>query len=1076
MKKEVDFVVSNTYMSSFYAVLDKIADIINKDKFQNIILVVPDKFSMNAEQLVFEYLNTSSLFNVWTTTLSRLEKKVLLGYENGLNVLTKQSGTLLVGKIVLQNADKLLTYKKVCNQFAFAENMFNTINLLKSSGITPDELLLNIDNSNFGNKIKDIYTIYNEYEKALGKDNLDTVTRYELFDKVSKNNEYIKKSDVFFAMFDSFTNAQISLLTNLSQTAKSLTVGCCYNVLQGNKNIYDNVVFQRLNNAFENCGIKTKISFKNAKLNPLQNFLLNNLYNFDNKLTFETNKVKVIECESIEQELRYVASKIKYLALEKNYKFDDINVAINGIEDYSLLVQQIFAEYDIPYFLDITKTLNDHYFIKTIALIFDFITDKNLTVDAVSISQSPLFDIDAQNQATFENFCYKYNVIGDEFYRPFNFENSNECAVAEETRKQIFDNILKLKNNLENSKNFAEIIDNLICYLQDIQAKETIENYSQQQDNVECAIDNQVYDKFLNLLSEAESVFANDKVDVRFAIETLKSGFNSVKLSSIPINCNSVFVGDCSKSTFITKKALFIVGATQSRMPIASVDAGTITDDEIQNFKSKNKITPSIKEINKREKFKLFNLLLNFTDMLELTYSLLIKGQVQFASDFANKLCDILTFDGKKLPIDSYNQIPLLIFDDEQDSLLPEYYVGTVQNATRIAKSQKQENQTIKYMLCQNMQQTLKEQEKLYLKDEKRFVLKNAKEVLFPNGLTKVSQIESYFNCPFKQFVDYGIRPQIHQKFELKAVDVGNILHKIAQLFIDDCIKNDFKNIDAKNLATKYFDKVINSNDYKNLKEKKYELNSLKQEAVRFCCAIKYQIDSSDYRPKKSEFKFENYNLPSGLTLKGFVDRLDICDANNTFKIVDYKTGNEEFSYQNAYYGLKIQLVTYLKVLQDILAKRPAGAMYMPVKNKFSDKETTEYNAYKLSGVLLNDQDVIFRTDKHLVEQNSSDIINVAFTKERDINKNSLKLLLSNQEMQELIDYCYNILNGAVDEMLNGYILPKPYKEGMKNSCEYCDYKSLCQYDIMQNGCRVLNEKKDKLSFIKDKNGEQSCK
>ena len=261
MKKEVDFVVSNTYMSSFYAVLDKIAEITNKDKFQNIILVVPDKFSMNAEQLIFEYLKTNSLFNVWTTTLSRLEKKVLLGYENGLNVLTKQSGTLLVGKIVLQNADKLLTYKKVCNQFAFAENMFNTINLLKSSGITPDELLLNIDNSNFGNKIKDIYTIYNEYEKALGKDNLDTVTRYELFDKVSKNNNYIKNSDVFFAMFDSFTNAQISLLTNLSQTAKSLTIGCCYNVLQGNKNIYDNVVFQRLNNAFESCAIKTKISF-----------------------------------------------------------------------------------------------------------------------------------------------------------------------------------------------------------------------------------------------------------------------------------------------------------------------------------------------------------------------------------------------------------------------------------------------------------------------------------------------------------------------------------------------------------------------------------------------------------------------------------------------------------------------------------------------------------------------------------------------------------------------------------------------------------------------------------------------
>ena len=53
MKKQVDFVLSNTYLSSFYGVLDNIKQIINKDKTQSIILVVPDKFSLNAEQLVF---------------------------------------------------------------------------------------------------------------------------------------------------------------------------------------------------------------------------------------------------------------------------------------------------------------------------------------------------------------------------------------------------------------------------------------------------------------------------------------------------------------------------------------------------------------------------------------------------------------------------------------------------------------------------------------------------------------------------------------------------------------------------------------------------------------------------------------------------------------------------------------------------------------------------------------------------------------------------------------------------------------------------------------------------------------
>ena len=365
MKKPVDFVVSNTYLSSFYGALEKIKQITSEDKFQNIILVVPDKFSMNAEQLIFDALGKNSIFNVWPTTLSRLEKKVLQNIEDKLNILSKQSGTMLVSKIVLQNVENLNTYKKLSDKYSFAESMFNTINLLKNSGITPPELLNNVDNSNFGKKIDDIHKIYVEYEKALGNENLDTVTRYELFDKISQNDDYIKNSHIFFAMFDSFTNAQISLLLKLSQTAKSLCIATCYNNFQNNKHVYDNVIFQRLSSSFYDNNIKVNVQFYNRDIGALQNHIANNLFSFKECKTFETDCVKVIECETIEQELRYVASKIKYLILEKGYSFDDINIAVNGLEDYYLSAQKIFSEYTLPVYFDVSKTLDEHYFVKT---------------------------------------------------------------------------------------------------------------------------------------------------------------------------------------------------------------------------------------------------------------------------------------------------------------------------------------------------------------------------------------------------------------------------------------------------------------------------------------------------------------------------------------------------------------------------------------------------------------------------------------------------------------------------------------------------------------------------------------
>ena len=53
-KNNVEFVISNTYLSGFYEIIEKIKTLTNSDKFQNIILVVPDKFSLNAEQIFME--------------------------------------------------------------------------------------------------------------------------------------------------------------------------------------------------------------------------------------------------------------------------------------------------------------------------------------------------------------------------------------------------------------------------------------------------------------------------------------------------------------------------------------------------------------------------------------------------------------------------------------------------------------------------------------------------------------------------------------------------------------------------------------------------------------------------------------------------------------------------------------------------------------------------------------------------------------------------------------------------------------------------------------------------------------
>lgn len=1061
----VEILLSNTYLASFYAVLDKIAIMSKQDKFANIILVVPDKFSLNAEQLMFDRLKTTSVFNVWLTTQSRLIAKVMEDQKD-LKLLSKNSGTMLVSEIIQNNIDKISTYKKIASNYSFAETMFNVINLLKSSGITPDELKQNFDETNFGLKIQDIYLIYNEYEKSL-ETNIDSITRLQIFDRLAVQSDYIKNSQIFFAMFDSFTNAQLSSIVTLAKSAKSFCIGMCANTLQSNSLIYDNVTFSRLTSKFQDSFVHYDVKNIASNFSPIQNFMIQNLFSVKPNQQMETDRINMVECENTEKEIFYTASKIKYLILEKHYKFDQINIAVCGLEDYQLLITKFFDQFDLPYYIDSARTMLDSNFVKTLIGIFDFIVHNSLTSDAISIAKSPLFNVSSEDLEIFENYCYKYNISGNDFFSSFEYGDSDNKTICENVRKTVFLPIKNFAESICDVKKCGEYVQALNNFLQKLDAENVLNaDAEKKQDVVEQKIETQVYQKLQDLLTETTNLLCNEQMTKEMFFEMLKSGLASINLLTVPLKCDSIFIGDASQSTYYPRKILFVLGATSTRMPSYQLDFGTITDSEIKSFKSKEQITPSIKELNKREKFKLFCLLSSASDGLDICYSDLTAGEVSKPSEFMLELSKIFTCNAKPLAIETYGMETIKPKDTL--STLPAYYVGTTLNAINIAKGR---IDALKTFLQPNLDEIIKKCEQNYLDDLNKFSINDARHILFNNAKISVTQVEKYFSCPFKQFIDSGVKPRENDKFEVKSLDVGNILHKTAELYVDYCIENNFETADTDALAKKAFEKAIFGIDNKYLKTNKHALKSLEQEALRFCNAIQNQINSSDFKPKFAEYKFNNFKLENGIYMDGKADRLDFDDSINAFRVIDYKTGKDKFDFKSAYYGIKLQLFVYLKVLQDLLNKKGIETAYMPVRNNYKSFGDSDFKNYKLDGVTLFDEGIIAKLDKNLVNNNESDIIDVKYNKAHDsIDSRKQSNLLSSKQFVDIENYCIKILNGAITEMLDGYISPKPYLENeFENSCAFCKYKGICHYQIMEQGYRTLS-KKTKTDFCEGEN------
>ena len=96
---------------------------------------------------------------------------------------------------------------------------------------------------------------------------------------------------------------------------------------------------------------------------------------------------------------------------------------------------------------------------------------------------------------------------------------------------------------------------------------------------------------------------------------------------------------------------------------------------------------------------------------------------------------------------------------------------------------------------------------------------------------------------------------------------------------------------------------------------------------------------------------------------------MDILDQERV-KIIDYKTGKENFNIEEARGGYRLQLMLYLKAAQGTVRK-PAGVFYFLIgdprvdltgteREKISEKISKEMRKFfRLNGIMINDDQVI---------------------------------------------------------------------------------------------------------------------
>lgn len=1025
----------------------------SRDKTKKHIIIAPDRSLFSLEERLFDELQESCFFDVSVMSMSKFASNLLK--TNTKKILTKQSGVALVKKILMENQDKLSTFSKATRYMGFASSLFETICLFKSCNISCEEMC--VDNDNYSSlKQKDIKLVYGEYEKFLKNDYTDSFNQLKLFADLI-NSDFCKNTCFYFVEFDDFTSLMYLIISKLAKFSEKFYITCTYS--KGtNANIYTNKVYFDLIDLFKLEGLTYNLIKPENK-----NLLAENLLAYRPNKLKEENNITINSFENINDEIKYTIADInRKVSNITNINYGDFAIVLPSFLTYKKLIKNELGAYKIPAYFDENQILSEHAFIRLLFDMCNLLNGQFLGSDYLQVIKNKILGFDDEEVLKIDDYIKLYNCKG---LMCIKYPNTTDSKLIDFGQK-----LLTWKTDTKKYETIEDFYNNIILDIYNYISL-NLDTYIQNISPIEKRIFSQVLDKFESIGEDFVRVFGKDKMSFEEFEETYKSYFESTNISLPPITSNTLFVADFESSYVSNYKYIYVLGCSEGKLPSFKIDNGILTDEDIARLPNAKKINPTISLINKRKTFKLFDLVFRAKDKLILSFAYANGEGKLYPNSLVKSIVNILDIEFHNGSFD------LDIINNSLDTLNLENICFNNQNESQIISNilLLTKNWDI-YNSYPNFRTILSLLVDVYNKKEIYSLIDNNADVvkdirlkninLLNKDYTSVSQIETYFACPYKHFARYGLGLNIKKNYEIKPNDIGTIIHRVLKCIVPYILDGETIQVVLTKANIK-FHKILEEDEYSAFIKNPiniYIIKSLEKELNRIVEAIINQINLSSYKPNKKylEYRFVTSQIIDGIKIKGSIDRVDVWGDN--FIIIDYKTGDSNFDdYTEVASGKKLQLLVYAKEFEQESKFKPCGVFYLPISNALKKQKDS---GYKFIGVADNDKNNLYAIDNSLSNcSTKSTILNLSTTQSGEFVKNSgffSRMCIDQNDMQFLLDFAIKQVNFAIKNIMEGDITPQPLKLEKKLSCDNCEFKGLCGY--LGNNDRVVS----KVSTVED--------
>lgn len=940
-----------------YGKTSKALDLAIKEAQKNndkpIVFLVPEKYTYEMQKKLSEKLIDNDDKNMRLNILSftSLSEDVFSFTEGLIDTKLNDSGrSMITLRAIDKQAKNLKLYKNASSKLGIMEKILDSINEFKKFNILPEqieEISLNTkdDDENLCLKLEEISKIYKSYDEILHKSFLDNEDyMHKLINNIDDYSE-LNDATVFFDEFTVFTPNQFEVIKKIIKKAKDVYISL---TVDANTVYRETGLFSKTNYVYKNIIDYCKEENVEYKTYALENKsvksreILHLEKNYPNitveKYTENVENITVRAFSNNYKEIQYLASEITNLIKRDGYRYRDITVVSRNIEDYSYIIESIFSNYGIKYFIDGNVSANLNPIITLILSVLEM-KNRGYTYESMfRYFKCGLLEVDNYKISQLENFVIENGISGKKWFKDFDRKVNYNVDLTDddkeedkiyikeinEIRKELINPVQKLDENLGKDNKGGNKAKNICKYLyeflEDINLFNTVETISEKfidEGKLSLAMEyTQLIGLIVDIIDQIYEIMGESRISLEKFVAILNTGMSKADIGLVPPTIDQVMVTSVDRLKSSNTKHLYIIGANDGVFPMLIKDDSFFDDAQRKIISSKGYEMDS-NSINRiyDEQFLIYTTLAATAEKLNIFYPIAdIDGVSKNPSSVLRKLKKIFPKLETKMHL---NDMDILdSYKVENSYALNEIYTNMLKAIKYISQNdllnviidekseekQKLLNEKVNYWVDvlvffanneKYRDETIKSLNAIIYKNQPKQIDKVDIPKLYKGSMLSISKLEKFVSCPFSYFLKYGLKAEPRREYSFSALDSGSYVHKILDKFSK---KLNMDNLKWRDISNEYIDQnvdaisetlVENIPGYILKNSPKYRVVSKRvSDMLKFSLRIvKFQIESGDFEPKGFEVEFGmngDYSpisvvLNNGrkLYITGKIDRVD---------------------------------------------------------------------------------------------------------------------------------------------------------------------------------------------------------